>query len=297
MAAGWVKSLQCKSRAVEDVFQPQSKQVLLTSTSCRNSIQNLKDVVDNSKPISKPKPKHKPKKPDPFSHRVRRSDSVKPTPESPLPTRVKRTVSAPITKGAILGDPFFPSVTELQVGHPSRNVVEIIFHTRWGPKGFMGRVEMIFKIQNLGRTLARFEEYRDLIKCRAVAGPGCGSGRCRADGNEMMRFHCLGPTNSGGAMMDSCDGLYDKAAATSVCTYSGSGAAHESAGGGRGRRAMVVCRVIAGRVSKRVGRGFESVTESGELVDFDSVSGEENGELLVFDSRAVLPCFLVIYKL
>ncbi|XP_021738123.1 uncharacterized protein LOC110704622 [Chenopodium quinoa] len=293
MAAGWVKSLQCKSRAVEDVFQPQPKQ-LLTSTSCKNSFQNLKDVVDNSKP----KPRPKPRKPDPFSHRVKRSDSVKPTPDSTVHNRVKRTVSAPLTKGPILSDPFFPSVTELQVGHPSRNVVEIIFDTRWGPKGFSGRVEMIFKIQNLARTSVRFEEYRDLIKSRA--GPGCGPGRCRADGNEMMRFHCLGPTNSGGSVMDGCDGVCEKingGKAASICTYSGSGAAHESAGGGRGRRAMVVCRVIAGRVAKRVGHGLDSVNGSGELGDYDSVSVEENGELLVFDSRAVLPCFLVIYKL
>ncbi|KAL2901714.1 Pyruvate phosphate dikinase 1 chloroplastic [Bienertia sinuspersici] len=286
MAAGWMKSLQCKSRVVEDVFQPHSKQ-LLTSTSCRNSFQNLKDVVDNSKPKPNPnpkpipKPKSKPpKKVDPFSQRVKRSDS----------NRVKRTVSAPMAKG----DPFFPSVTELQVGHPSRNVVEIIFHTRWGPKVFSGRVEMIFKIQNLARTVARFEEYRDSIKSRA--GPDCGSGRCVADGNEMMRFHCLGPTT----VIDGCDDLGDfnggRSAATSICTYSGSGAAHESAGGGFGRRAMVVCRVIAGRVSKRVGVGLDSVNGSGELVDYDSASGE-NGELLVFDSRAVLPCFLVIYKL
>lgn len=287
-----MKSLQCKSRAVEDVIQPLPKQqLLLTASSCRNTFQNLKDVVETSKPIPKPKPK----KPAPFSHRVKRSDSVKPRTEPPLPNRVKRTVSAPITKGPILTDPFFPSVTELQVGHPSRNVIEIIFHTRWGPKGFSGRVEVIFKIQNLPRTVSRFEEYRDLIKSRA--GPGPGSGRCVADGNEMMRFHCLGPTNSGETMMSGsysvCEINGGKAAATSsITTYSGSGAAHENAGGGHGRRAMVVCRVIAGRVSKRVGRSNDSV----ELVDYDSVIGE-NGELLVFDSRAVLPCFLVIYKL
>ncbi|XP_057521116.1 uncharacterized protein LOC130801311 [Amaranthus tricolor] len=295
MAAGWVKSLQCKSKAVEDVFNPQPKQLILTSTSCKNSFQNLKDVVDNSKPkpISKPKSKSKPKKSDPFSHRVKRSDSVKPRSTEPGSNNwVRRTVSAPL-KGPVQVDPFFPSVTELHVGHPSRNVVEIIFHTRWGPRGFSGRVEVVFKIQNLGRTVTRFEEYRDCIKSRA--DPGCASGRCVADGNEMMRFHCLGPTNSGGSIIDGCDGVCEingSKGATSVCTYSGSGAAHESAGGGRGRRAMVVCRVIAGRVSKRV----DSVTESGKLVEFDSVSGE-NGELMVFDSRAVLPCFLVIYRL
>ncbi|XP_057518632.1 uncharacterized protein LOC130799535 [Amaranthus tricolor] len=286
MAAGWVKSLQCKSRAVEDVFTPQPKQILLTSTSCKNSFQNLKDVVN----------KPKPKKSDPFPQRVKRSDSVKPRIESGSNNWVRRTVSAPL-KGPVQLDPFFLSVTELQVGHPSRNVVEIIFHTRWGPKGFSGRVEAVFKIHNLCRTVTRFEEYRDYIKSRA--GPDYASGRCVADGNEMMRFHCLGPTNSGSSVIDGCDGVYEMNGAkgvSSVCTYSGSGAAHESAGGGRGRRAMLVCRVIAGRVSKRVERGDDSGTESNKLVELDSVS-EENGELLVFDSRAVLPCFLVIYKL
>ncbi|KAL9242892.1 hypothetical protein vseg_016849 [Gypsophila vaccaria] len=287
MAAGWMKSMQCKSRAYDDVI------------SCSNSYQNLKDVVtvDPSKPKlkpkSKPEPKTKPKVPrsDPFSSKANRSKS-KPEKMSSLSSpgsRVRRTLSAPISKESgylgRVGDgavaPFFPSVTELPKEHPSRNVVEIIFHTRWGPTGFSGRVEMVFKVHNPARTSSQFEEYRDLVRLRA--GPGSGSGpgaRCVADGNEKMRFQCL----EGGR------GLGE---AVAVCTYSGSGAAHESGGGGKGRRAMVVCRVIAGRVSKRVGLIDPNKCELGE---YDSVSGE-NGELLVFDSRAVLPCFIVIYKL
>ena len=54
-----------------------------------------------------------------------------------------------------------------------------------------------------------------------------------------------------------------------------------------------MCRVIAGRVSKQIGF-MESLLDG--RVGFDSVSGDK-GELLVFDSRAVLPCFLIIYKL
>lgn len=54
-----------------------------------------------------------------------------------------------------------------------------------------------------------------------------------------------------------------------------------------------MCRVVAGRVSKQ--NGFMESLLDGR-VGFDSVSGD-NGELLVFDSRAVLPCFLIIYKL
>lgn len=148
---------------------------------------------------------------------------------------------------------------------------------------------MIFKVQNLGRTVTRFEEYRERVRSRVDADGECEDhARCVADGNEVMRFHCLGPT-SGGAY-DACSGALAIHArkGAAICTYSGSGGAHESAGGGRGRRAMLVCRVIAGRV------GLGSLLES--RVGFDSVSGG-NGELLVFDSRAVLPCFLIIYKL
>ena len=151
--------------------------------------------------------------------------------------------------------------------------------------------------------MSRFEEFREAVKARAAASSaGLAEGsnweeenaRCVADGNEVMRFHCLGPTEDGGP----CDGAaagwsFPEQKGSAICTFSGSGAAHESAGGGRGRRAMLVCRVVAGRVSKQLGLA-DSVLE--KRVGFDSVSGK-NGELLVFDSRAVLPCFLIIYRL
>lgn len=159
---------------------------------------------------------------------------------------------------------------------------------------------MIFKVQNGSKAVARFEEYRELVKGRAGSGSPAGetackeeNARCVADGNEVMGFHCLGPTSGGGAY-DACNGAwtFPGGKGSVICTYSGSGGAHESAGGGRGMRAMLVCRVIAGRVSKPL--GIDSLLNG--RVGFDSVSGD-NGELLVFDSRAVLPCFLIIYKL
>lgn len=158
----------------------------------------------------------------------------------------------------------------------------------------MGRMEMVFKIQNGTRTVTRFEEYRDAVKSSAhvAAGESEDLSRCIADGNEMMRFQCLGPTN-GGPVCDA-GGAWGLNAVkgSDICTFSGSRGAHDAAGGGKGRRAMLVCRVIAGRVCKRL--GLDSLLE--DRVGFDSVSGEDD-ELLVFDSRAVLPCFLVIYKL
>ncbi|KAM1584525.1 hypothetical protein FF2_037433 [Malus domestica] len=293
MASGWVKSLQCKSRAFEDVYHPNPKN-LMNSTSCRKSVQNIKDVMDSTKP-RKPKPSPPPGPPPKRSKPKHLGRPTKPEPSS-SPTQPVRT------RQPRPHDPFLPSLTELPEDHPSRNVVEIIFHTSWGPKAFSGRIEMIFKVQNGSKTVARFEEYREVVKARSRAASTGGAqceeenARCVADGNEVMRFHCLGPASSGVGVYDACRGMwgFHGGKGKAICTFSGSGMAHESAGAGgaRGRRAMLVCRVIAGRVSKQL--ELESLLDG--RVEFDSVSGD-SGELLVFDSRAVLPCFLIIYKL
>ncbi|GMJ00391.1 hypothetical protein like AT1G62520 [Hibiscus trionum] len=288
MASGWVKSLQCKSRAYEDVYRPSPKH-LLPTTSCTRTSQGIKDVIETAK--------KKPKKSDPKRPLPRSSSKPEPDLNTP-PPRPRRSTSIP-ARPLRNPDPVLPALTELPEGHPSRNVVEIIFHTSWSPKAFTGRIEMIFKVQNGPRTVSRFEEYRETVKTRSGSGSGGGpasadeeNARCVADGNEVMRFHCLGPTSGNCGMNDKW--LFSGGKGAAICTYSGSGAAHDSAGGGRGRKAMLVCRVIAGRVSKRVGFGYEPLVDG--RVGYDSVSGD-NGELLVFDPRAVLPCFLIIYKL
>lgn len=70
-----------------------------------------------------------------------------------------------------------------------------------------------------------------------------------------------------------------------IRTFSGSGGAHESVVKDMGKRAMLVCRVIVGRVRD----GFDPDSE------FESVRVGK-GEIVVFDPRALLPCFLIIYK-
>lgn len=296
MASAWVKSLHCKSRAFEDVYHPSPKN-LIPSASCRKSVQNIKDVIETTKP--KPRKTRPPPPPPPKQPGSKYPRPDKP-PETPLSPTTRSRVSAS-NRSSRTHYPFLPALTELPEGHPSRNVVEIIFHTSWSPKAFNGMIEMIFKVQNGSKSVARFEEYRELVKSRAGSGSPTGgstaceeeNARCVADGNEVMRFHCLGPTSGGGGY-DACGGAwtFPGSKCSAICTFSGSGGAHESAGGGKGRRAMLVCRVIAGRVSKQL--GMESLLSG--RVGFDSVSGD-NGELLVFDSRAVLPCFVIIYKL
>ncbi|KAG5000452.1 hypothetical protein JHK87_021524 [Glycine soja] len=74
-------------------------------------------------------------------------------------------------------------IIELLEGHPSRNVVEIISHTSWGPKPFPGRVKLIFKVHNVPCIVA--------MKAHATAGlvegnNGEENARYIIDGNEVV---------------------------------------------------------------------------------------------------------------
>lgn len=63
---------------------------------------------------------------------------------------------------------------------------------------------------------------------------------------------------------------------------------------------MLVCRVIAGRV-KRVAEDTEEDAGGSVYGTYDSVAGYARvysnlEELYVFNPRAILPCFVVVYK-
>ncbi|EMS65394.1 hypothetical protein TRIUR3_09081 [Triticum urartu] len=85
------------------------------------------------------------------------------------------------------------------------------------------------------------------------------------------------------------------------------------AGGGERRRAMLVCRVIAGRVKRHCEdtTGKEEVEASpsasaeeeaaAEEEEYDSVAGTAGvysslDKLEVLNPTAILPCFVVVYK-
>lgn len=273
---GWLRSLHCNSNALDDVVlysrtpSSSAKKPLLSSVSCGNASHAVKDVYVFPKyPSSPPRPKTK--------RSVTKSKAKqRPVQPPPSPAPGPSSLAAP-----------FPTLEDLPAGQSSRRVVEIIFASSWSFSGegaatFPGEIEMLFRVHNPARTVARFEE------CRAVARARADDARCGADGNEMLRFHCGG----GGGLVYNA-GLVRSAVWSAgkkvegVRTFSGSGRAHASGGGAAGRRGMLVCRVVAGRVSS------ESENESSEA---ESAS-LGCGELLVFDHRAVLPCFLIIYKL
>ncbi|KAG4934527.1 hypothetical protein JHK87_048529 [Glycine soja] len=218
------------------------------------------------------------------------------------------------------------AVSELGPEDSGRNIVEIIFKSSWLKKDNpICKIERILKVHNTQRTIQRFEECRDTVKNRAL-GSTKKNPRCAADGNELLRFHCttltcaLGARGSSslcasvhgscgvctiirhGFQGGSCGGgSGDHGKAKGVRTTASSGRAHDSVVcGDATRRAMLVCRVIAGRV-KRVVEDAPSEEEHVSVASYDSVAGYAGiysnlEELVVFNPKAILPCFVVIYK-
>jgi len=201
------------------------------------------------------------------------------------------------------------SVSELGPEDNSRNIVEIIFKWRWLKKQVpMCKIERILKVHHTEQTISKFEVYRDSIKSKANKLAKKHS-RCIADGNDLLRFHCTAFSCSLG--LNGSTNLCVSAPSCGVCsiirdefkpdrpgkisTMATSGRAHDAAQiSSEGKeRAMLVCRVIARKVKKNGGGGSE---------ECDSVAGTSAGvysnlkEHFVSDPKAILPCFVVIYK-
>jgi len=195
--------------------------------------------------------------------------------------------------------------------------VEIIFQSSWLEKQTpVCQIDRILKVQNTQRTINKFEEYRDFIKSKATKLPKKHP-RCIADGNELLRFHCttfrcsLGLSGSSNlcnsiphcnvcAIIKSGFKLHSEGPTEKgILTTATSGRAHDRAEVGaeeNERRAMLVCRVIAGRIKKIPEDGGGRLSE-----EYDSVVGATGAysnldELYVFNPKAILPCFVVIYR-
>ncbi|KAJ6303039.1 hypothetical protein OIU77_017007 [Salix suchowensis] len=213
------------------------------------------------------------------------------------------------------------AVTQLLDGDSGRNIVDIIFKTGWSCKEKSPEIRRILKIHNSPKILSRFEEYREFVKAKAARNSPIKrrDERCVADGNELLRFYCstfmcdLGL--DGGSCI--CNQQY-----CSVCgiiksgfspkmdgisTLSTSLRAHmafpeeieEEFKFMNVKRAMLVCRVVAGRIGgdleediAKHDRGSDSVLGRGGSGIHTRVDEEE---LLVFNPRAVLPCFVIVY--
>ncbi|KAF8030408.1 hypothetical protein BT93_E2750 [Corymbia citriodora subsp. variegata] len=199
------------------------------------------------------------------------------------------------------------AVSELGPEDTSKNIVEIIFQSSWLKKQTpICKIDRILKVHNTQKTISKFEEYRDSIKAKATKK----NPRCIADGNELLRFHCTMFSCSLGLNGSSnlCNSIPQckvcniirngfKVGEEGILTTATSGRAHDNASlvmktEDDGKRAMLVCRVIAGRVKKSI---------EGSMEEYDSAAGacglySNLDELYVFNPRAILPCFVVIYR-
>ncbi|KAF5942737.1 hypothetical protein HYC85_020379 [Camellia sinensis] len=211
------------------------------------------------------------------------------------------------------------AVTELVEGDSSRKIVEIICRTSWlKSENQCSRIERVLKVHNTQKTLSRFEEYREMVKMKASKLPKKHP-RCIADGNELLRFHGTTVACSLG-MNGSCSlctsekcnvcriirhGFTTKKEnkdGIGVFTTSTSGRAFESIEIGENndhslRKALIVCRVIAGRVHKPLENIQEMVGQTG----FHALAGKMGlysniEELYLLNPKALLPCFVVICK-
>lgn len=213
------------------------------------------------------------------------------------------------------------AVSELFDGDAGKNIVRIIFKTGWIDPEKKPEIHRILKIHSSPKIVGRFEEYREFVMSKAAINGGDWrrDERCVADGNELLRFYCstfmcdLGQNGNSGI----CGGQY-----CSICgiirsgfspklegisTLSTSSRAHvavpeeveEEFKFMNVKRAMLVCRVVAGRVGsygevaeKRDGGGYDSLLGSGGSGVHTRADEEE---LMVFNPRAVLPCFIIVY--
>ncbi|XP_021863335.2 uncharacterized protein [Spinacia oleracea] len=211
------------------------------------------------------------------------------------------------------------AVSELGPEDSGRNIVEIIFKSSWLKKDNpICKIERILKVENTQRTIQRFEDCRDMVKLRANNNTKKNP-RCAADGNELLRFHCTTLTCSLGARASS--NLCGSVPGCGVCTiirhgFQGNKGVRTTASSGKahdslldctdGRKAMLVCRVIAGRVKRSANDApaeeeIMSLDGQSGNTTYDSVAGSSGiysslEDLVVTNPKAILPCFVVIYK-
>ncbi|XP_071706383.1 uncharacterized protein [Rutidosis leptorrhynchoides] len=211
------------------------------------------------------------------------------------------------------------AVTELIEGDSSRKIVELIYKTSWSKShAISGGIERILKVHNMQRTLSEFEQHRETIKLKASKLQKKHP-RCLADGNELLRFHgtligCNLGLNGSSSLCQSltcnvCQILRhgfsinkngnNKNRVGGVFTTSTSQQAFETidVSSCSLRKALIVCRVIAGRVHKPL----ENIQELSNQSGFDSLAGKVGiysniEELYLLNSKALLPCFVIICK-
>ena len=167
------------------------------------------------------------------------------------------------------------------------------------------KIERVLKVMNSPEMLQRFEEYRETVKKRA-RGLCRRNPRSMVDGNELLMFYAtsmscccsrkaqkilvLCENHICGACRIIQSGFETEETKTNGIQMSAVSDASDDemasvVKGKKVKRAVVLCRVIAGRVAGMVGGGEEG---------FDSVRSGQLVHLFLRNPSAVLPCFVIV---
>ncbi|KAJ9551346.1 hypothetical protein OSB04_015391 [Centaurea solstitialis] len=189
--------------------------------------------------------------------------------------------------------------TVLEIGNPSRNVIEMIFRaTTTDTKRGSMTIKQVLKLKNSWETLERFENFREDVKNRALNH--CNKNpRNTVDGNEQLLFYGInlacckqseapgfcknsncgickvfqsGKGKSGIWLSTSCQDLINMNVNSHVNNV---------------KMAIVVCRVIAGRVVNMFDKSYNEG-------DYDSIAALKPDRVFVKNPSAVLPCFVIV---
>ncbi|KAK3009960.1 LOW QUALITY PROTEIN: hypothetical protein RJ639_012352 [Escallonia herrerae] len=178
------------------------------------------------------------------------------------------------------------------------------------------KITEVLKVNNTMETLERFEEYRETVK-KECFKQHKRHPRSMVDGNELLQFY-------GATIICCCEKQYGvsdlcKDPNCRVCRIIESGfktACNKRAGilmntsstamseatnvttEKNVKRAVILCRVVAGRVVLSIGL-IEMTIDWAHRDDYDSIRSGQNSRsdhLIVRDPSAVLPCFIIVFN-
>lgn len=195
-----------------------------------------------------------------------------------------------------------PGNTILEIGDPSRNIIEMIFKaTTTDTKRGSITIKQVLKLKNSWETLERFEKFREGVKYRALNH--CNKNpRNTVDGNEQLLFYGINLTCCNQSETSNCS-TYSNC---NVCRIIQSGFYTVKKKTGiwlstscqdiinmnvnshvnNVKMAIMVCRVIVGRVVNMFDKSYEG--------DYDSIARVKPDRVFVKNPSAVLPCFVIV---
>ncbi|XP_050218819.1 uncharacterized protein LOC126669400 [Mercurialis annua] len=207
--------------------------------------------------------------------------------------------------GDVIHKEYFSRYSELKFGDPSRNIIEMIFQkASTNPSKPSSKIERVLRVRNSVEILERFEKYRENVKQIAYHQQHQTHPRSIVDGNEILRFYGTTMCCSGERSMrvsEICRDPTCRVCRTIQCNFdtefnkkdgirfsTNSEAFTDNLIGlsrRKTKRAVVVCRIIAGAVANKVELGCGE-NENQYLI---------SESLIVTDPRAVLPCFVIVF--